>query len=102
MAKEQGLSLNPVKISGSCGRLMCCLRYEHEIYEEALKTTPPIGSTVSTSNGVGTVIETRPLLQLIKVRLDEKPENPKLYKCGDVRIIKLGKSPKLRNKSKIF
>ncbi len=98
MAKEQNFSLNSAKISGSCGRLMCCLRYEHEIYEEALKTTPPIGSTVSTSNGVGTVIETRPLLQLIKVRLDEKPENPKLYKCGDVRIIKLGKSPKSSQK----
>lgn len=94
MAKEQNFSLNSAKISGSCGRLMCCLRYEHETYEEALKTTPSVGSTVSTSNGVGVVIETRPLLQLVKVKLDEKPENPKLYKCSEVRIIKAAKEQK--------
>ena len=92
MAKEQNFSLNSAKISGSCGRLMCCLRYEHETYEEALKTTPHIGSTVSTSAGNGTVIETRPLLQLVKVRLDDKPENPKLFDCAEVRVIKGAKA----------
>ena len=94
MAKEQNFSLNSAKISGSCGRLMCCLRYEHEAYEQALKTTPPNGSTVSTPNGVGIVIETRPLLQMIKVRLDEKPETPKLFKCAEVKIIKSAKPQK--------
>ena len=88
MAKEQNFSLNSAKISGSCGRLMCCLRYEHETYEEALKTTPRVGSTVSTAAGNGTVIEARPLLQLVKVRLDDKPENPKLFDCDDVKVIK--------------
>jgi cell fate regulator YaaT (PSP1 superfamily) len=94
MAKEQNFSLNSAKISGSCGRLMCCLRYEHEVYEQALKTTPPNGSTVSTPNGVGIVIETRPLLQMIKVRLEEKPETPKLFKCSEVKIIKTAKPQK--------
>ncbi len=98
MAKEQNFSLNSAKISGSCGRLMCCLRYEHEVYEEALKTTPSVGSTVSTSNGVGTVVETRPLLQLVKVKLDEKPENPKLYKCSEIKIIKAAKTQKNQSK----
>ena len=92
MAKEQNFSLNSAKISGSCGRLMCCLRYEHETYEEALKTTPRIGSTVSTSAGNGTIIETRPLLQLVKVRLDDKPETPKLFECSEVKVIKGAKA----------
>ena len=58
-----GPVLNSAKISGTCGRLMCCLRYEHETYEEALKTTPPVGSTVKTPDGVGVVIETRPIVR---------------------------------------
>ena len=92
MAKEQNFSLNSAKISGTCGRLMCCLRYEHETYEEALKTTPHMGATVSTSAGNGVVIETRPLLQLVKVRLDEKPETPRLFGCEDVKVIKNAKN----------
>ncbi|MBQ1244119.1 MAG: stage 0 sporulation family protein [Clostridia bacterium] len=92
MAKEQNFSLNSAKISGSCGRLMCCLRYEHETYEEALKTTPHVNSTVSTPAGNGTIIETRPLLQLVKVRLDEKPENPRLFACEEVKVIKGAKN----------
>ena len=54
MAKEQNLSLNSSKISGTCGRLMCCLRYEHETYEEEIARTPPVDSTVKTADGVGT------------------------------------------------
>ncbi|MCQ2440360.1 MAG: stage 0 sporulation family protein [Clostridia bacterium] len=57
MAKEQGLSLNPTKISGSCGRLMCCLKYEQNAYDDLIKTTPPVGATVKTPDGVGTVID---------------------------------------------
>ncbi len=91
MAKEQNFSLNSAKISGACGRLMCCLRYEHESYEAALKTTPAMGSMVETSAGVGTVIETRPLLQLVKVRLDEKPEAPRLFTCEEIKVLRSGK-----------
>ena len=89
MAKEQNFSLNSSKVSGACGRLMCCLRYEHETYEEAIKSTPPVNSTVKTPDGVGTVTETRPLAQEIKVRLTAKDkETIKLFKCADVKILK--------------
>ena len=97
MAKEQNFSLNSAKVSGACGRLMCCLRYEHETYEEALKVTPPVGSVVKTADGVGTVTETRPLAGEIKVKLDDKEKDAvKLYKCSDVKILK---APGKRDKS---
>lgn len=89
MAKEQNFSLNSAKISGACGRLMCCLRYEHENYEEALKNTPPLGSTVKTANGNGVVIETNPLAGMIKVRLEDKPESPKSFSVDDVTLLYL-------------
>ena len=89
MAKEQNFSLNSAKISGACGRLMCCLRYEHETYEDAIKKTPPLGSVVKTPSGNGVVIETNPLAELIKVRLDDKPEAPKAYSVKDVTVIRL-------------
>ena len=88
MAKEQNFSLNSAKISGACGRLMCCLRYEHETYEEAIKKTPSLGSVVKTPSGNGVVIETNPLAELIKVRLDDKPESPKAYSVNDVTVIR--------------
>ena len=53
MAKEQNLSLNPSKISGNCGRLMCCLKYEDEVYQKKLKKLPNIGAIVKTEDGVG-------------------------------------------------
>ena len=88
MAKEQNFSLNSSKVSGTCGRLMCCLRYEHETYEEAIKKTPSVGSYVSTPNGLGTVVEARPLAETIKVKLDEKSDAPKLYDVSDVRVLR--------------
>lgn len=91
MAKEQNFSLNSAKISGSCGRLMCCLRYEHETYEEEIKKTPSVGSTVSTQNGVGVVIETNPLAGLVRVRLNDKLEAPKLYHRDTVKVLTQGK-----------
>ena len=88
MAKEQNFSLNSAKISGACGRLMCCLRYEHEIYEDAIKHTPPQGSVVSTKDGNGVVIETKPLVGEIKVRFTEgEKETVKIFKADDVKII---------------
>ncbi len=88
MAKEQNFSLNSTKISGCCGRLMCCLRYEHETYEEAHKTMPRVGTAVMTENGQGVVIETRPLLGSVKVRLDEKQEAPKSYDISEITVLK--------------
>jgi len=76
MAKEQGLSLNPTKISGSCGRLMCCLQYEQSVYEELNKLTPKNGTTVNTPEGRGTVVDCNILTGKMKVRLDKEPDFP--------------------------
>ncbi len=95
MAKEQNFSLNSAKVSGACGRLMCCLRYEHETYEEAIKRTPPVNSTVKTPDGVGTVVETKPLAAEIKVRLEDRDKDAeKLYKVRDVQVLKTPKRQK--------
>lgn len=69
MAKEQNLSLSPTKISGLCGRLMCCLGYEHEYYKELAAILPRTGSEAQTPDGVGVVIDTNPLKQLVKVKI---------------------------------
>ncbi len=69
MAKVQGLSLNPVKISGACGRLMCCLKYEQDVYEELSKEVPPLGAYVSTPEGEGIVVESSLLTGKVKVSL---------------------------------
>ncbi len=74
MAKEQNLSLNSSKISGTCGRLMCCLRYEHETYEEEIRRTPPVDATVKTPEGIGVVTEISLLTGYIKVRLNQGEE----------------------------
>jgi cell fate regulator YaaT (PSP1 superfamily) len=70
MAKEQGLSLNPVKISGTCGRLMCCLKYEQDAYEDLIRRSPKNGMRVTTPNGEGTVTERLLLKKSCKVQLD--------------------------------
>ena len=88
MAKEQNFSLNSAKVSGACGRLMCCLRYEHETYEEAIRRTPSHGSIVQTKDGQGVVVETKPLAEEIKVKFTDKDkEIVKTYKCQDVKVI---------------
>ena len=88
MAKEQNLSLNSSKISGICGRLMCCLRYEHETYEYEIKRTPPIDSLVKTEDGVGVVTEMSPLAGTIKVKHNDKPDNPpKVYHRDKVTVL---------------
>ena len=74
MAKEQGLSLSPVKISGTCGRLMCCLKYEQSAYEHLLRVTPKCGAIVETEEGKGTVVDTNLLTGMLKVRLDKRPD----------------------------
>lgn len=75
MAKEQNLSLNSAKISGTCGRLMCCLNYEYQTYEEELRLTPPVGSRVKTPDGVGNVTEITPLSGMLKVSIADKQGN---------------------------
>ncbi len=75
MAKEQNISLNAAKISGACGKLMCCLRYEYDTYLAEKALTPKVGSRVMTPDGLGEVTESNPLAGIVKVRLDGKADD---------------------------
>ncbi len=89
MAKEQGLSLNPTKISGTCGRLMCCLKYEQESYEHLLRVTPKVGALVNTREGKGVVSDVNLLTGMLKVTLDRNPNAaPISVHRHDVNVIK--------------
>ncbi len=89
MAKEQNLSLNSSKISGTCGRLMCCLRFEHEVYEEETKKMPKIDEKVRTPDGVGAVTEISPLTHLMKVKFTDKNDTVTIrtYALEDIKFI---------------
>lgn len=87
MAKEQGLSLNPTKISGACGRLMCCLKYEYETYEAFGKGLAREGAYVKTPDGTGTVISSNILQQKVTVKIDRQ-DIPREYDKKDVTVIK--------------
>ncbi|MBP5303456.1 MAG: stage 0 sporulation family protein [Clostridia bacterium] len=92
MAKEQGLSLNPTKISGCCGRLMCCLKYEQDTYEELMKLTPKIGSYVKTEQGNGTVVESNLITGKLKVRMQKNPDAiPTTCHRDDVKVLQEGR-----------
>ena len=96
MAKEQGLSLNPVKISGTCGRLMCCLKYEQEAYADLLRSTPPVGSLVSTPEGRGVVNEVDLLTGILHVRLEGMAEgSAKQFRVKQVKVLRAGKGKRL-------
>lgn len=88
MAKEQNLSLNPTKISGLCGRLMCCLKYEQQVYEELLEKMPLVGEYVVTEHGKGTIVQTYTLLERIKVkvRLKDGSEDYMQYQVEEVKL----------------
>ena len=91
MAKTQSLSLNPTKISGTWWGLMCCLKYEQEAYEDALKRLPKNDSFVQTPDGPGNVSDVNVLKETVKVRLDEKPEAPRCYHNCEVCVLRNGK-----------
>ena len=91
MAKTQSLSLNPTKISGTCGRLMCCLKYEQDAYEDLVKHAPKAESFVETPDGAGTVTSVNLLRQTVQVRLDNAPEAPKNYHNCELCVIRSGK-----------
>lgn len=91
MAKTQSLSLNPTKISGSCGRLMCCLRYEQEAYEDLVKTVPKNGAFVQTPCGYGCVCQVNLLRQKVKVKLDGDDEAPKTFEAEEVATVPGGR-----------
>ena len=91
MAKTQSLSLNPTKISGTCGRLMCCLKYEQDAYEDALRRMPKAESFVLTPDGLGNVSDVNLLKETVTVRLDDKSEQPRTYHNCEVQVLRNGK-----------
>ena len=94
MAKTQNLSLNPTKISGTCGRLMCCLKYEQDTYEDLLRTAPKAESFVDTPEGRGTVVEVDLLRQRVKVRMEDEPETISVFANADIAVLRSGKAKK--------
>ena len=94
MAKTQNLSLNPTKISGTCGRLMCCLKYEQDAYEDLLRTSPKAESFVDTPDGRGTVVEVDLLRQRVKVRREDGPEILGTYANSEIAVLRNGKAKK--------
>lgn len=94
MAKEQSLSLNPAKISGICGRLMCCLKYEEDVYEELNKKMPNVGDIISTVDGIGEILSTNVLMQVVKAAVRKKENDPPtidFYSVNEIKVIKAKK-----------
>ncbi len=103
MAKEQNISLNPSKISGNCGRLMCCLKYEQEAYEEKLKKLPNIGAIVKTPEGQGEVDGIEPLKEIVKVKIkDGEIYKFKRFEAKDIKVIKDAAREKTAEEEKEF
>ncbi len=100
MVKEQILAPNPAKISGACGRLMCCLNYEYPIYEEELRKTPPVGSVVKTADGEGTIIEIQPLNGMVKVRSTDRQGNYVIhwFQRDELEVVTLAERPNYNQK----
>ena len=94
MAKTQNLSLNPTKISGTCGRLMCCLKYEQDAYEDLIRTSPKLDSFVDTPDGRGTVVEQDLLRQRVKVRMEDRPEVIGTFSNEEIAVLRSGKAKK--------
>ena len=94
MAKTQNLSLNPTKISGTCGRLMCCLKYEQDAYEDLIKSSPKLESFVDTPEGRGTVVELDLLRQRVKVRMERQPESVQVFSNDSIAVLRSGKAKK--------
>ena len=101
MAKEQNISLNPSKISGNCGRLMCCLKYEQEAYEDKLRRLPNVGAIVKTPDGEGTVENVEILKEQLRVKLKDGDDFfYKKYDAKDIKVIKNVVSKKLDDEEK--
>ncbi len=94
MAKTQNLSMNPTKISGTCGRLMCCLKYEQDAYEDLIRTSPKMDSFVDTPEGRGTIIDVDLLRQRVKVRMEDSPETLTYFANADIAVLRSGKAKK--------
>ena len=103
MAKEQNISLNPSKISGNCGRLMCCLKYEQEVYEEKLSRLPNIGAIVKTPEGKGEVEGIETLKEIVKVKIkDGEIFKIKKYDVKDIVVLKNALKEQTDNEEKEY
>ena len=102
MAKEQNISLNPSKISGNCGRLMCCLKYEQEVYEDKLKRLPKIGSIVKTEDGEGIVDSIETLKEMVRIKFRDEENNYfyKKFAASDIKIVKSAASENMNEEEK--
>jgi cell fate regulator YaaT (PSP1 superfamily) len=87
MAKEQNLSLNPTKISGICGRLMCCLKYEEEVYEQIRKGVPAVGTRIMTPRGEAIVVDICLFKQTLKVRLTDGDGELVEYSLAEIKVL---------------
>lgn len=96
MAKEQGLSLNPTKISGTCGRLMCCLKHEQADYEELQKITPRIGAYVRTPQGRGRVEDANLITGKLRIRPENEDDVPYIIDRSEVEVLKPARRPETR------
>ncbi len=94
MAKTQNLSLNPTKISGTCGRLMCCLKYEQDAYEDLLRSAPKADSFVDTPEGRGTVVDVDLLRSRVKVRMEDNPETVGVFPNEEIAVLRSGRAKK--------
>ena len=94
MAKTQNLSLNPTKISGTCGRLMCCLKYEQSTYESLIRSSPKVDSFVDTPEGRGTVVESEILRQRVKVQMEDNQDTVNVFSNEDIAVLRSGKAKK--------
>ncbi len=101
MAKDQSISTNPQKISGACGKLICCLNYEQRVYEDAYKTLPRNGTVVTTPDGRGVVVEANVLKETVRVRLDGDDPVYKVYEKKDVKFVKGSKSETVEESEEI-
>lgn len=95
MAKDQSLSLNPAKISGICGRLFCCLKYEHNLYQQIIDKIPGVGAIVKTPDGEGIVFESNVLLEQVKVKFRSPKDNSE-----DIKIYPLNEVTKIKDEKK--
>ena len=94
MAKTQNLSLNPTKISGTCGRLMCCLKYEQDTYEDLLKSSPKVESFVDTPDGRGTITNVNLMHQTVTVRMEKDPDEQHSYRSDEIAVLRSGRAKK--------
>ena len=94
MAKTQNLSLNPTKISGTCGRLMCCLKYEQDAYEDLIRSSPKAESFVDTPEGRGTVVDVNLLRQRVSVRMEDDPNTISVFQNSEIAVLRSGKAKK--------